>query len=154
MNNQNKNKPKVNAILNALACLRAHTNYGHKRRMLFISVMIFLSAVMDVVGLAAIIPLMKFATEPAYINENFYTRKLVTIMHFSSEKSFLFFLIMMVLVFFLFKSIFGLVVNYLQTKFTADVASFISKNQFSKYYSLNFLTKQCSLPKLKLRNGI
>ena len=125
-------------MLNAWACLRAHTNNGHKRRMVFISFMILLSAIMDVFGLASIIPLIKFATEPGLIMHNTYAQSVYNSLHFHNEKNFLFFLIMMVLVFFLFKSIFGLLVNYLQTKFTADVASYISRNQFSKYYSLNY----------------
>lgn len=106
--------------------------------MVFIAFLILVSACMDVFGLASILPLIKLATEQGLILSNPYTHALYQYLHFHSEKSFLFFLIMTVLGFFLFKSIFGLLVNYMQTKFTADVASYISRNQFSKYYNLRF----------------
>jgi len=125
-------------MLNAWNALRGHTNKSQKKRMVFIGFMIMCSAIMDVFGLASIIPLIKVATEPGYFLKNPITAALYHNLNFTTEKNFLFFLIMVVMLFFLFKSIFGLVVNYLQTRFTADVASYISRNQFSKYYSLNF----------------
>ncbi len=123
---------------NAWDCLRAHTNNGHKKRMVLIAFLIMVSAIMDVFGLASILPLIKAATEPGFILQNRYSAFVYNALGFGNEKSFLFFLIMVVLVFFLCKSIFGLMVNYYQTRFTADVASYISRNQFSKYYSLDF----------------
>jgi len=138
--NSSQDQPtqKENAMLNAWKALRGHTNKGQKKRMVLIGFLILVSAGMDVCGLGMILPLIKFATEPGQIGQYYYTALIYEKLHFANEKSFLFFMIMAVLVFFLCKSIFGLLVNFLQTRFTADVASFISRNQFSKYYSLNF----------------
>ena len=103
-----------------------------------IALLIFLSAVLDVFGLASVLPLVKMATEPQVIHTNKYFSIVYDNLHFTSDKNFMVFFIVVILLFQFFKTGFGIFVNYIEGKFMADVANNISRNQFSKYFSLSY----------------
>ncbi len=129
---------RSSALSKALNSLKVHLSTTQKKQMAGLSLLIFISALFDVFGLASILPLVKIATEPTLI---FKTEALNYLYHkgnFSTEKNFLLFIICFVFVFFLFKTLFGLFVNYLQTKFSTAVAYNITKKQFEKYFNLNY----------------
>ena len=129
---------RSSALSKALNSLKVHLSTTQKKQMAGLSLLIFISALFDVFGLASILPLVKIATEPTLI---FKTEALNYLYHkgnFSTEKNFLLFIICFVFVFFLFKTVFGLFVNYLQTKFSTAVAYNITKKQFEKYFNLNY----------------
>lgn len=129
---------RSSALSKALNSLKVHLSTTQKKQMAGLSLLIFISALFDVFGLASILPLVKIATEPTLI---FKTEVLNYLYHkgnFSTEKNFLLFIICFVFVFFLFKTLFGLFVNYLQTKFSTAVAYNITKKQFEKYFNLNY----------------
>jgi type IV secretory pathway component VirB8 len=54
----------------AIKSLRMHLTQAQKRKMYLMMILIFTSAILDVFGLAAILPLVKLATEPAVIHTN------------------------------------------------------------------------------------
>jgi ABC-type multidrug transport system fused ATPase/permease subunit len=122
----------------AIKSLRMHLDETQKRKMVLLIILIFLSAMMDVFGLASILPLVKLATEPEVIHSNEYLNAIYTGMNFQSEKSFLLFMILGVLGFFVVKSVFGIFVNYLETRFSANIAHSITRKQFNKYFNMEF----------------
>jgi ABC-type multidrug transport system fused ATPase/permease subunit len=122
----------------AIKSLRMHLDETQKRKMMLLIILIFLSAMMDVFGLASILPLVKLATEPEVIHSNEYLNAIYTGMNFQSEKSFLLFMILGVLGFFVVKSVFGIFVNYLETRFSANIAHSITRKQFNKYFNMEF----------------
>lgn len=122
----------------AIKSLRMHLDKTQKRKMMLLIILIFLSAMMDVFGLASILPLVKLATEPEVIHSNEYLNAIYTGMNFQSEKSFLLFMILGVLGFFVVKSVFGIFVNYLETRFSANIAHSITRKQFNKYFNMEF----------------
>ncbi len=126
------------ALSKALYSLKVHLSFSQKKQMAGLSLLIFISALFDVFGLASILPLVKLATEPNLIFKNDALNYLYHVGNFSTEKNFLLFIICFVFVFFLFKTLFGLFVNYLQTKFSTAVAYNITKKQFEKYFNLNY----------------
>lgn len=105
---------------------------------MWLSVLIFISAVLDVFGLALILPVISAATKPELIHTNKYLYPVFERMHFQSNNNFLLFLIMAVLIFFVVKSVFGLFVTFLQVKLSSETAVYLSKHQFSKYFSLSY----------------
>ena len=127
-----------NALSKAIKSLKVHLTSSQKKKMLGLSFLILISAVLDVFGLASILPLVKLATEPALILKNDILSKIFYAGQFTNEKNFLLFVIICVFLFFLFKTLFGLFVNYLQTKFSTAVAYGITKRQFEKYFGLNY----------------
>lgn len=122
----------------AVKSLRMHLSEAQKRKMYLLMVLIFLSALLDVFGLAAILPLVRLATEPEIIHSNEYLNAIYNGLHFETDKSFLLFMILSVLGFFIVKSIYGIFVNYLETRFSANIAYSITRKQFNKYFNMDF----------------
>ncbi|HMY63749.1 MAG TPA: ABC transporter ATP-binding protein [Bacteroidia bacterium] len=118
--------------------LQDHLSPLQKRRIKWIAFLIFLSAILDVFGLASVLPLVKMATEPEIIHTNTYLSTAYSYLNFETDKSFMVFSIVIILLFQFFKTGFGIFVNYIEGRFMADVANNISKNQFSKYFSLSY----------------
>lgn len=102
------------------------------------SVLILISSVLDVFGLASVLPLIKAGSDTSSIHTDKYLKMTYDFFGFSTDKQFLLFLVLAVLIFQIIKSAFGLFVNYIQGIFMADVATHISRNQFSKYFSLSY----------------
>ena len=135
MTEESKNQ---DSVWKAIKSLSIHLTIAHKRKMMGLGVLIFCSAVLDVFGLASILPLIKLAGDPAALHQNRFLEWIFVNFHFSSDKQFLLVMILSVLIFFMFKSVFGYFVNYLQTRFSAQVAQHITQQQFSKYFNLDF----------------
>lgn len=117
-----------------------HLSPQQKKRMWVQMGLIFISAILDVFGLASILPIVRLAGEPAVIHQQPALEWLYVNLHFSSEKGFLLFLMISVLVFFVLKSAFGIFVNWLQVRFAGGVAIYITQQQFKKYFNLDFHT--------------
>jgi ABC-type multidrug transport system fused ATPase/permease subunit len=118
--------------------LQDHLSSTQKKKLKWIALLIFLSAILDVFGLASVLPLVKMATEPGVIHTNKYLSWVYGNLHFSSDQSFMVFCIIAILAFQFCKTGFGIFVNYIEGRFMADVANNISRNQFSKYFSLSY----------------
>jgi len=119
---------------------------------MLLSVFIFLSAVFDVVGLAAVLPLIKAGTDPEVIHSNYYLNTLFTSFGFDSEKHFVLFLISVLFGYFIFKTIFGIFVNWLQARLSSDITVSIARKQFSKYFMLDYIDYSSIKSSLMIRN--
>ncbi|HKR05787.1 MAG TPA: ABC transporter ATP-binding protein [Bacteroidia bacterium] len=126
------------SILNSFRSIREHLSAPQKNKLKWLSVLIFISALLDVFGLASILPVISVATKPALIHSNRFLKPIYEGLHFHNEENFLLFLIVMLLGFFVFKSAFGLFVTFVQVKLTSEIGVYLSKHQFSKYFSLNY----------------
>jgi len=138
MNDENF-EHKGNSLLNSIRSLRKHTSPAQKKKIAGLSVLIFISAVMDVVGLAAVLPLISAGTDIQVIHTNPYLSSIYNNLGFVSERSFVMFLIVCLFSYFILKTFFGIFVNWVQSRVASDIAVYITKNQFSKYYMLDFL---------------
>lgn len=138
MNNENF-EHKGNSILNSIRSLRKHTSTRQKKKIAGLSVLIFISAVMDVVGLAAVLPLISAGTDIKVIHSNPYLSAIYNNLGFESERSFVMFLVVCLFSYFILKTFFGIFVNWVQSRVASDIAVHITRNQFSKYYMLDYL---------------
>jgi len=145
-------KSNTNALINALKSVRKHTTPAQKSKIGALSVLVFVSALLDVIGLAAVLPLIKAGTDPALIQTNKYFSSFYNFMGFESEKTFVLFLIACVFGYFIFKTVFGVFVNWMQARVTSDIAVTITKTQYSKYYQLDFLDYNSIKSSLMIRN--
>lgn len=118
--------------------LRQHIEGAQRKRAIMLVVLIFVSAILDVFGIASILPLIKLATDPETIHKNDALQGIYSLLQFEDDSMFLLFMILTVLGFFLFKSVFGVLVNYMETRFTAKLAYTITRKQFNKYFNLDF----------------
>jgi len=100
---------------------------------------LIISSVLDVFGLASLVPIIMAASKPGSILANKYGLWLYTTLGFTTEKNFLVFLIAGLFLFFLFKNIFSTLINYQQVKFTARLAVQVVSSQFQKHINLPYL---------------
>ena len=69
MSDENFVQPS-NSFINSIKSVRKHTNGAQKRKIGALSILVFFSAVMDVVGLAAVLPLIQAGTDTKMIHTN------------------------------------------------------------------------------------
>lgn len=100
---------------------------------------LIISSVLDVFGLASLVPVIMAASRPGSVLENKYTHWLYNALGFTTEKNFLVFLIVGLLVFFALKNVFSVLINYQQARFTARVGVTLIGSQLQKYLNLPFL---------------
>ena len=132
------NIDRSGALQKSIASLKDHLTARHKKQMGALLVLILISAIFDVFGLASILPLVKLAGEPEVLHTYPPLEYLYNLFGFTSDRNFMLFLIITVLIFFIAKSVFGFFVNYLQTRFSSNVAYHITRRQFTKYFNLDF----------------
>jgi len=147
-----KQNKKQNPLGYAIDSVRMVTTPAQKKKLSVLAVLIFFSAIFDVVGLAAVLPLLKAGTDSSSIHSNQYISAVYNYFGFTSDNGFLLFLIIGLLAYFLFKTAFGIFVNWLQARITANVAVHITEKQFEKYYRLDFLDFSKIKSSLLIRN--
>ncbi|MCC2547914.1 ABC transporter ATP-binding protein/permease [Hymenobacter sp. BT175] len=122
----------------SLNSIRYYLTALQKRKAVWMFALLLISSFLDVVGLASLVPVMMVAAEPGGIQKSKYFAPIYQALGFQSDRSFLLVLIVVVFLFFLFKNLFSTWVNYLQTKFTAEVGLSIIKTQLTKYLHFPF----------------
>ena len=129
---------KNNVVIDTLNAIRYFFTKSQKKKMLLLGVLMLSSALMDVAGLASILPLIKISTDTTFIHTNEYLNQLYNISGATSESQFIMYFVLAILFYFIFKSIFGLFVIYLQARFSTGVVMTLTEFQYKKYYSMNF----------------
>lgn len=125
-------------LSNSVKSIKEHVSRKYKFRLVYLSMLLFTTAVFDVVGLAFILPVLSAATNKDAIFQDKILSAVYTYLGFQNPDYFLLFLISALLVIFILKSAWGILVSYLQTRLIADMALAISRDQFYKYLSLPY----------------
>jgi ABC-type multidrug transport system fused ATPase/permease subunit len=139
MSEQEKESNENGALGKAVKSLYYHLTPGQRTKMLGLMVLTFISAILDVFGLASILPVVKLASDTRQIHSNTYLTYVYNEMGFKTDNNFLIFLLVSILIFFILKSAFGYFVNLLQTRLSGSIASHITRKQFNKYFNLDFI---------------
>jgi ABC-type multidrug transport system fused ATPase/permease subunit len=126
-------------ILRSLDSIRFYLSPKEKRTAIAMLGWLLLSSILDVFGLASLVPVIMAASRPGTVLQNEYTRWLYDALGFSTEKSFLVFLIVGLLIFFALKNAFSVLINYQQARFTARVGVTLIASQLQKYLNLPYL---------------
>lgn len=109
-----------------------------KRKAIWLSLLLIFSSLLDVLGLASLVPVMMVAAEPGGIQKSRIFAPVYQSLHFHSEHQFLLSLIGFLFLFFLVKNLFSTWVNHLQVVFTASIGLAIVRNQLTKYLHFPF----------------
>ncbi len=110
-----------------------------QRRQAFVQfVLLLVSSVLDVFGLAALVPVLLVASEPGGVQRSRFFSLIYQALGFTSERGFLIALIVALLIFFLLKNVFSTWINYLQARFTANIGLDITRSEVNKYLNLPF----------------
>lgn len=107
---------------------------GQKRYVIILFVLAFVSAVLEVAGLAMILPVVNIAIHPSIIQNNKYVHFVYNLFGFHSHTNFSFFLFILIILFFLIKNISVLFISYLQNFYTTSISGEIGHDLFKRYY--------------------
>jgi ABC-type multidrug transport system fused ATPase/permease subunit len=129
---------KSGIFVSSISSLRLFLTPKQKRFGVVNLGLLLVNSLLDVFGLAALVPVIMVAAEPGGVSENKYFKYLYDIFGFDSERNFLIALIIGVFFYFLFKNLFSTWSTYLQTRFTADVGLTLTNRQMSKYLNFPF----------------
>ena len=99
---------------------------SERKRGILLLTLILVNSVVDIFGLAVVIPVIGMVADPALIERSELMNRLYTATGFSSHESFVIFLSVVMFGAALFKAAFGILVVYVQTRFSFSVAHRLS----------------------------
>jgi ABC-type multidrug transport system fused ATPase/permease subunit len=102
----------------------------HKKKIILMIMLILFGGVLDVLGLAAILPVATLVFDPTNIHKSAFIHSVFVNLGFESDNAFLYFILICFWLVFLFKNTAAAVISYLQSKFSYGVAADISQKQF------------------------
>lgn len=95
-------------------------------------------ALIDVAGLAFLVPVMMAATNPDFVSDNKYMQALYDGMGFETYPSFMMFLAVALLVVFLIKNAIALGLHYMHSSYSYSIATNMARRQFIKSYQKGY----------------
>jgi ABC-type multidrug transport system fused ATPase/permease subunit len=102
----------------------------HKKKIVLMVILILFGGVLDVLGLAAILPVATLVFDPTNIHKSEFIHSVFINLGFESDHAFLYFILICFWLIFLFKNAAAALISYLQSKFSYGVAADISQKQF------------------------
>ena len=137
---------KNNIIYRATRLAFRLLNARQRRGSLFLTVGVIFGALLDVVGLGVIIVLISLAMEPDLIHSNKILVIVYQVFDFQSDKFFLFFVSICVLVVFFMKNLLYFLILHRQAIFAYKLADDLSGRQFINYLAkdLNYIRNEVS----------
>lgn len=111
----------------------------HKKRVVFMLLLIFIGGILDVLGLAAILPVANLIFEPANIHKIALADRIFNGLGFEHDHYFLFFILICFWFVFVIKNAASALIIYLQSKFSYGVAIDLSQRQFERIMNNDLL---------------
>lgn len=130
-----KSADSIPAILRRVICI---LNANEKRRSLFILIGVFANSLIDIFGLAFVVPVIGLVIRPETIEENVLINRAFIWSHsvgIKSPKEFLVLLCGLMAGAFLFKALFGLAITLIQSRFAFSVAHRLSGKKWTHHFS-------------------
>ena len=115
-----------------------------KKRGIISIILLFFNSLLELVGLASLLPLFAVILKDNVVNENKYLNEIYTFLGFSSEKAFIIAIAGFVVLMIIFKNVVGLLIQKYQTTFSFDIMEYFMI-RLHKYYNqkgFNFLSKK------------
>ena len=104
----------------------------------FLTLLFFLTAVLDVVGLAFIVPFVNIIKDPSLINEYFYTRYFNEKFQFENDRQFILYFGACLLLYITASQAFRMLCVYLQLKFTYGLQYRLTQSTTAEYLSKDY----------------
>ena len=127
-----------NLVLTTLRRARFLLTRDEKRRGIGMVIVSLISILVDVAGLALLVPLMMAATDQKFVEDNETMAWLLQFLGGGDYGKLLVMMAVVVLVVFLLKNAFTLLVGNWQSRFIWDVATNLARRQYMKYYGRGF----------------
>ena len=98
---------------------------------------IFLLGVLDIFGLASILPIIHLTTHQELIFTNNYLHQAYQFLHFTSPINFILFIFFLSVIFFVVKNTIGIWISHSQIKFFYEIASNLSARKLKQFLNLD-----------------
>lgn len=131
-------KIRNNIVFTTIRRILALLSPAEKRRGFRMVFATLLGALLDVLGLAFMVPVMLAATNPEFIQESDAMRWVQETSGLTDYPSFMMFLAVMLLIVFIVKNSIALLLHYHHSSFSFSVATSVARRQFIKYYQKGF----------------
>jgi ABC-type multidrug transport system fused ATPase/permease subunit len=102
----------------------------HKKKIVLMIFLILFGGVLDVLGLAAILPVATLIFDPTNIHKSAFIHSVFVNLGFESDNAFLYFILICFWFVFLFKNAAAAIISFLQSRYSYSVATDISQKQF------------------------
>jgi len=109
-----------------------------RKRSLIIVLFILLIGIMDVFGLASILPVIYMASNLSIITDNHYIYSIYKFIGLNNPNYFLLLVVSFVLFIFIIKNSLAIYFSFLQSKFAYDVAFDLNERKFNQFYQMDF----------------
>lgn len=129
---------KENILVRSVRISRQMLSTKQKRRFLLLVVLSIIASFMEVFGLASLVPVVVVCADPSKMLTNRYFKLLYDGLSFHSTDNFILFLLLSIALFFVVKAVFTTWVNYVQGRFTADVANTVMLSQLRKHQTITY----------------
>jgi len=125
-------------VLEALENVSYYLSKAEKKRAGIMFLLLIFASLLDVFGLASLVPIIMAASRPGSVFKNKYSLGFYQYFGFQSERGFFVFLVCSLLLFFFVKNVFTTFISYKQERFTAKIALKLINNQFDKHNKISF----------------
>jgi len=105
----------------------------------FIMITTFLSALLDVLGIAFILPVIYLINDTTKIHTNPYLNTIYQYFQFNDERTFLLFSVTILVLAFVAKGLLGMYLVYLQEEYTSHLGIAITNREFKKYLNKSYV---------------
>ncbi len=122
---------KGNIVISTLWSIYQTLLPHHRKKAVTMILLILAGGFLDVLGLAAILPVSKLIFNPWVIHTNEYVKPVYDALGFTSDTSFLMFVLVLLVLVFIVKNAGSLYISNYQSKYSYAVGSDLSKRQFN-----------------------
>ena len=100
--------------------------------------LLFVGMVFELFGLGILLPVLTIISDPNFIDTNIYLVKIADIFELEKHSDFIMFDLISLIVFYLIKTVFLVILSFIQNRFLSNVISETAKTLFSKYLGLPY----------------
>ncbi|MCG5644676.1 ABC transporter ATP-binding protein/permease [Flavobacteriaceae bacterium LSUCC0859] len=117
-----------------------------RKGLVILTFLLFIGMIFELFGLGILLPVLTIITDPNLIDTNIYLVKFAEIFELEKHSDFILFALISLIVFYLIKTIFLVILSFIQNRFLANIISTTARTLFSRYLSLpyNFFLKRNS----------
>lgn len=120
-------------VINLLKKIWALLERSEKFRMVVIVVMMAVGAVMEIAGIGFIMPIVALVSKPELVEQNKYMKMISDFLHPSSHANLIITLCIVIIVLYIMKNLFLLLLAYVQSFFIFNKSASLSDRLFSNY---------------------
>ena len=100
--------------------------------------LLFTGMIFELFGLGILLPVLTIITDPNLIDKNIYLMKFAEIFDLENHFDFILFALSSLILFYLFKTIFLVILSFIQNRFLSNIISELAKLLYSKYLNLPY----------------